>query len=42
MSLPLTDQQRLELAEFAKIQAQKVMSKIPLLGMRLKTWTTWR
>ena len=32
MSLPLTDQQRLELAEFAKIQAQKVMSKIPLFG----------
>jgi len=32
MTLPLTDQQRNELAEFAKIQANKVMSKIPLLG----------
>lgn len=32
MTLPLTDQQRNELAEFAKSSANKVMSKIPLLG----------
>ena len=32
MTLPLTDPQRQELAEFAKTQAHKVMSRIPLLG----------
>jgi cytolysin-activating lysine-acyltransferase len=32
MTLPLTDSQRQELAEFAKTQAHKVMSRIPLLG----------
>ena len=32
MNSPLTEQQREELADFAKVQAQKVMSKIPLLG----------
>ena len=32
MTLPLTDQQRQELAEFTRTQAHKVMSKIPLLG----------
>ena len=32
MNLPLTEQQRQDLAGFAKAQAQKVISKIPLLG----------
>jgi cytolysin-activating lysine-acyltransferase len=32
MTLPLTDQQREELAAYAKGQAQKVMAKIPILG----------
>ena len=32
MNLPLTDQQREELAAYAKGQAQKVMAKIPILG----------
>lgn len=32
MNLPLTDQQRQDLADFAKVQAHKVIAKIPLLG----------
>ena len=32
MTVPLTDQQREELAGYAKAQAHKVMAKIPLLG----------
>jgi cytolysin-activating lysine-acyltransferase len=32
MTSPLTDQQREELAGYAKAQAHKVMAKIPLLG----------
>lgn len=32
MNLPLTEQQRQELAGFAKAQAHKVIAKIPLLG----------